>query len=51
MMKKKTETEVREKRLFHGTKHDYVDAICKQGFDFRLSGASVGKSVGYNMSQ
>lgn len=27
-----------EKRLFHGTSPDVVDAICKQNFDWRVCG-------------
>ena len=27
-----------EKRLFHGTSSDIVDAICQQGFDWRMCG-------------
>ena len=27
-----------KKELFHGTKHEYVDAICKQNFDWRING-------------
>lgn len=38
-----TESEVLEKQLFHGTLPEYVESICKQGFDFRLSGSTVGK--------
>lgn len=44
-MKKK---DIGERRLFHGTKGSYVDAICKQGFDFRLNGQSVGKLIYLN---
>ena len=29
---------VNEKRLFHGTSPDAVDAICKENFDWRLNG-------------
>lgn len=32
--------------LFHGTKKLYVDAICQQGFDWRISGSSVGTLYG-----
>jgi len=28
-------------RLFHGTKKVIVDAICQQGFDWRLNGSAV----------
>ena len=27
-----------ERRLFHGTQMPYIDAICGEGFDLRLSG-------------
>ena len=37
---------VYEKHLFHGTKAEYVDAICRQNFDFRLSGQSYGTRYG-----
>ncbi|ESO08568.1 hypothetical protein HELRODRAFT_74866, partial [Helobdella robusta] len=35
------------KRLFHGTSEDLIDAICHQGFDFRLSGSRIGHVYGY----
>ncbi|KAL4222038.1 polymerase [Mactra antiquata] len=38
----KKKKDIGERRLFHGTKSSYVDAICKQGFDFRLNGQSSG---------
>ena len=33
-------------RLFHGTKQVIVDAICQQGFDWRLNGSAVGTLYG-----
>ncbi len=32
--------------LFHGTRAEYIDAICQQGFDWRLSGTSTGTLYG-----
>lgn len=37
---------VMELQLFHGTNEDIVDAICRQGFDFRFSGSKVGHKYG-----
>lgn len=37
---------VDERQLFHGTSHNFVDAICQQNFDWRicgLHGTSYGK--------
>ena len=45
-LKKKGDNYSREKYLFHGTRDQYVEAICRQGFDFRLSGMSSGTSYG-----
>jgi len=47
-MKKKTNNSSKsfEKLLFHGTKDEYVDAIVRQGFDWRLSGMSTGTMYG-----
>jgi len=33
-------------RLFHGTKKSVIDAICQQGFDWRLNGTAVGTIYG-----
>ena len=44
MEKKGTKLNIQQ--LFHGTKELLVDAICQQGFDFRMSGASVGTLYG-----
>jgi len=44
MKKKNGDRDVAERQLFHGTGSDIVDAICRQGFDFRLSGSNVGKA-------
>jgi len=35
-----------EMKLFHGTSLEYVEAICKQGFDFRFNGKSTGTKYG-----
>ena len=37
---------VNEKRLFHGTSPDSVEAICKENFDWRLSGTATGTKYG-----
>ena len=44
-MKKKTK-DVLEKQLWHGTKHKSSEAICRQNFDFRISGSNVGTLYG-----
>ncbi|XP_077998211.1 protein mono-ADP-ribosyltransferase PARP12-like [Glandiceps talaboti] len=46
MTKKNKDVSPEEKQLFHGTKNEFVDAICQQNFDFRLSGTRVGKKFG-----
>ncbi|XP_060584165.1 protein mono-ADP-ribosyltransferase PARP11-like [Ruditapes philippinarum] len=46
MMKKKNERKIGEKRVFHGTKNQYIAAICKQGFDFRLNGQTTATMYG-----
>lgn len=46
MRKKNNNKDVEERQLFHGTKVKYVDAICKQGFDFRLNGQTCGTLYG-----
>lgn len=38
--------EVEEKFLFHGTKAEYIDAICQQNFDWRIAGSSTGALYG-----
>ena len=45
-MMKKSGTKVKEILLFHGTASKYVDPICQQGFDWRISGLSVGTLYG-----
>lgn len=40
------EQRVNEKRLFHGTRPDSVEAICKENFDCRLSGSANGAAYG-----
>ncbi|KAL3862314.1 hypothetical protein ACJMK2_008292 [Sinanodonta woodiana] len=37
---------LKELNLFHGTQSQYIDAICRQGFDFRLSGLTTGTRHG-----
>lgn len=37
---------VDERKLFHGTKDEHIDAICIQGFDPRVSGTSSGTKYG-----
>ena len=32
------EMHINEKRLFHGTSSQAINAICKEGFDWRLHG-------------
>ncbi|XP_060561833.1 protein mono-ADP-ribosyltransferase PARP12-like [Ruditapes philippinarum] len=46
MLKKKTKEEVGERRLFHGTRNQYIDPIWNRGFDFRLSGQTSGTVYG-----
>lgn len=46
MSMKKRSGELNERRLFHGTSNKYIDAICRQGFDFRFSGQSTGTKYG-----
>ncbi|XP_060588269.1 protein mono-ADP-ribosyltransferase PARP12-like, partial [Ruditapes philippinarum] len=41
MLKKKTERQLGETRVFHGTMNNNIDDICKQGFDFRLNGQTA----------
>ena len=38
LMAKKSGKEPEERQLFHGTKPDTVEAICQQGFDWRMCG-------------
>ena len=40
---KTSQQEVNEKKLFHGTSPDTVEAICKQNFDWRLHGKNATK--------
>ena len=37
-MAKKAGNDPEERQLFHGTKSETVDAICQQGFDWRMCG-------------
>ncbi|XP_060562496.1 protein mono-ADP-ribosyltransferase PARP11-like [Ruditapes philippinarum] len=46
MLKKKNESQLGEKRVFHGSLNKNVAAICKQGFDFRLEGQASGQASG-----
>ncbi|XP_041364612.1 protein mono-ADP-ribosyltransferase PARP12-like [Gigantopelta aegis] len=41
-MKRKLGKDVVERQLFHGTHVDNIEAICRQGFDFRFCGKAVG---------
>ncbi|XP_069111217.1 protein mono-ADP-ribosyltransferase PARP12-like isoform X1 [Argopecten irradians] len=43
---KRKKKDPNEKQLFHGTTGQYVDAICRQGFDFRFSGKTSGTKYG-----
>lgn len=36
--------------MFHGTKRQYVDGICENNFDWRLSGKSRGHKHGYGVN-
>ncbi len=45
-MNRKRSSPARVERLFHGTDRQFVDAICQQGFDWRLNGMSVGAVYG-----
>jgi poly [ADP-ribose] polymerase 7/11/12/13 len=38
--------DIAELQLFHGTNEKFIDAICKQGFDFRFSGIKTGNKYG-----
>lgn len=46
MQKKTPKKSIDERQLFHGTRSEYVDAICRQNFDFRLSGQTSGTRYG-----
>ncbi|XP_033104169.1 protein mono-ADP-ribosyltransferase PARP12-like [Anneissia japonica] len=46
MMKKNPNKPVDERLLFHGTKPEIVQDICRDNFDFRLSGTRVGAIYG-----
>ena len=46
LKRKQRGIDVNERRLFHGTSSQYVDAICRQGFDFRFSGKTSGTKYG-----
>ena len=46
MKRKKNDGNVVELQLFHGTNEEIVDAICRQGFDFRFSGSKTGHKYG-----
>eukprot|EP00058_Branchiostoma_floridae_P019229 XP_002604719.1 hypothetical protein BRAFLDRAFT_280943 [Branchiostoma floridae] len=46
-MKRQNNNELpRELRLFHGTNQEAVSPICRQNFDWRLSGNNVGQLFG-----
>jgi poly [ADP-ribose] polymerase 7/11/12/13 len=46
MKRKKKDGNITELQLFHGTNEEIVDAICRQGFDFRFSGSKTGHKYG-----
>ncbi|XP_052760089.1 protein mono-ADP-ribosyltransferase PARP11-like isoform X1 [Mya arenaria] len=46
LKKRNKGVDVEERQLFHGTKSDTVEAIYRQGFDFRLSGTASGTAYG-----
>ncbi|KAK3105260.1 hypothetical protein FSP39_021031 [Pinctada imbricata] len=46
MKRKSRNSTVDQRTLFHGTTSKYVDAICRQGFDFRFSGKTTGTKFG-----
>ena len=39
-------SQLEERQLFHGTRNDYLEAICQQGFDWRVCGTSTGCMYG-----
>ncbi|KAK3600069.1 hypothetical protein CHS0354_009688 [Potamilus streckersoni] len=43
---KRKKPDITELYLFHGTHSKYIEAICHQGFDFRLSGMATGTLYG-----
>jgi poly [ADP-ribose] polymerase 7/11/12/13 len=45
-MNRKRSTPATQLLLFHGTRKQYIEAICQQGFDWRMCGASVGTAWG-----
>ena len=45
-MSKKIQGPVDEKQLWHGTSKESSEAICRQNFDFRISGSNVGTLYG-----
>ncbi|XP_070560626.1 protein mono-ADP-ribosyltransferase PARP12-like [Ptychodera flava] len=46
MKKKNQDRPVEERQLFHGTRSQFVDAICQQNFDWRVSGTTTGTMYG-----
>ena len=46
MKRKRRGDDIAELQLFHGTNEKFIDAICKQGFDFRFSGIKTGNKYG-----
>ncbi|CAG2245937.1 PARP7S [Mytilus edulis] len=46
MKRKKKEEDIAELELFHGTNEKFINAISKQGFDFRFSGSKTGNKYG-----
>jgi hypothetical protein len=45
-IEKRRRKQVEVRRLFHGTRSEYIHAICKHGFDFRLHGSTTGCKFG-----
>jgi len=41
-MERKQQHKVDVRRLFHGTKGEFIEAICQHGFDWRIAGSSKG---------
>ncbi|CAL4075809.1 unnamed protein product, partial [Meganyctiphanes norvegica] len=46
VLKYGSEQKLNMQKLFHGTKSDIVDKICKENFDWRLHGTSTGQLYG-----
>ncbi|ESO85814.1 hypothetical protein LOTGIDRAFT_167793 [Lottia gigantea] len=46
ILDRKLQRDVPIQRLYHGTENSIIEAICRQGFDCRLSGSRVGHLYG-----